>query len=150
MSEQATYEGLIADARKAGEEHGRAAASWYFDGNTPDETYAAVLRGIEDGDPAVLDTFPSSPLSGEWAGEPTPDSVLEAIGAPADDGSDETDTLRDELLRAYEDGFYEASADEIERVARLQVTVWPTPIRCGYNRDGRCSRACVTYCGDIR
>src|SRR5579863_6038527 len=33
---------------------GNAAASWVFDGNTPEEEYQRVLRGIEEGDPAVL------------------------------------------------------------------------------------------------
>lgn len=121
VSDTTTYETLIAEARAKGADHGRAAASWYFDGNTDEGTYVAVLRGIEDGDPEILDTFPLSPLSGEWADEPTPASVLEELGVPEDDGSGKDDTLRDEILGAYEDGFYEASADEIERVARLQT-----------------------------
>jgi hypothetical protein len=115
------------EARQAGAEHGKAAASWYFDGNTSDETYAAVVRGIEEGDPAVLDTFPSGPLSGEWADDPTPRSVLEELDVDAEDES------QDEYLQAYEDGFYEASSDEIERVARLQVfTVEPYAWPGGY------------------
>ena len=109
-------------ARAAGEEHGRAAASWYFDGNTSDETYAAVLRGIEEGDPQTLDTFPSSPLSGEWVGDPTPRSVLEDLDV------EEDDDCADEYVSAYEEGFYETSAHEIERVARLHVLKCP---ECG-------------------
>ncbi|MTW08796.1 hypothetical protein GM524_13085, partial [Streptococcus pneumoniae] len=53
-----TFGGLRKDARKAGTIAGKNAAGWFFDGNTSDETYAAVLAGIEAGDPAVLDTFP--------------------------------------------------------------------------------------------
>jgi hypothetical protein len=102
-------------ARAAGADHGRAAASWYFDGNTSDETYRTVLIGIEQGDPLIMDTFPSSPLSGEWAGDPTPRSVLEDLDV------DEEDENADEYVQAYEDGFHEASADEIERVARFHL-----------------------------
>ena len=41
-----------------GYEHGKTAGTWVFDGNTPQATYAAVLQGIEDGDPMVLDQLP--------------------------------------------------------------------------------------------
>jgi hypothetical protein len=109
------YETLLSEAEKAGVEHGRAAASWYFDGNTSRETYEAVLRGLEDGDPAVLDTFPSSPLSGEWADDPTPASVLEALGV------EENDDAADDYLGAYESGFSDAVMFEIEGAARYQV-----------------------------
>jgi hypothetical protein len=34
------------------------AARWYLDGNTDEETYRRVLKGIEDGDPRVLDSLP--------------------------------------------------------------------------------------------
>jgi len=102
-------------ARQAGSEHGRAVASWYFDGNTTAETYATVLKGIEEGDPEIMESLPSSPLSGEWAGDPTPASVLEDLGVDPDDDS------ADDLLSAYEDAFYSASSEEIERVARLQI-----------------------------
>jgi hypothetical protein len=104
-----TYDTLIEEARRMGEERGREIASWYFDGNTTDETYAAVPRGIEDGDPEILDTLPSSPLSGEWAGDPLPADVLEALEVS------EEDDAADEYLSAYEDGFSQASADEIEK-----------------------------------
>ena len=110
-----TYETLIAQASEAGAEHGRAAASWYFDGSTDRATYAAVLRGIEEGDPAVLDTFPHSPLSGEWADDPTPATVLDELGV------DESDDAASDYLDAYELGFTEAVEFEIARVARLQV-----------------------------
>jgi hypothetical protein len=111
---------ILEASREAGREHGRAGASWYFDGNTSDETYARVLQGIEEGDPEILDTFPHSPLSGEWAGDPTPSHVLEGFGVRLEHDS------ADEILRAYEDGFSEAVQNEIERVARehAPTDVW--------------------------
>ena len=96
-----------------GREHGLAAASWYFDGNTTDETYRAVLKGIEDGDSAVLDTFPAEPLSGEWADDPTPNTLQHEFGIRDED--------LDDACTAYEDAFHTAVEEEIERVARLQT-----------------------------
>lgn len=43
---------ITAAAGKLGRDAGKAAASWTFDGSTPEGTYRRVLRGIEDGDPA--------------------------------------------------------------------------------------------------
>jgi hypothetical protein len=110
-----TYDVLIEEARRMGEERGREVASWYFDGNTTTETYAAVLRGIEDGDPEILDTLPSSPLSGEWAGDPVPTDVLATLGV-----SHDSDAV-DEYLDAYEMGFAMASQDQIEETARTMT-----------------------------
>jgi hypothetical protein len=110
-----TYDVLIEDARRMGEERGRAAASWYFDGNTSTETYATVLQGIEDGDPAVLDTLPSSPLSGEWAGDPVPADILSELGVEHDSDAAE------DCLWAYEEGFSQASQDMIEETARTMT-----------------------------
>jgi hypothetical protein len=46
---------IVAKAEELGRDVGKAAASRVFDGNTPEEAYQRVLRGIGDGDPAVLD-----------------------------------------------------------------------------------------------
>lgn len=128
------YDALCTDANRLGSEHGSAAASWYFDGNTPEHVYRSVLIGLEDGDPAIYDTFPSAPLSGEFADEPTPASVLAELGV------DEDDDAADDYLRMYEDGFAVAVADEIERAARAQVFAvepyaWPGGYPIGYLTD---------------
>lgn len=107
-----TYDALMEHAHALGADHGRSAASWYFDGNTPRETYEAVLRGIIEGDPATYDTFPASPLSGEWAGDPTPADVFSALEMCEDDDA------ADDALRMYEDGFGVAVSETIERMAR--------------------------------
>ena len=46
---------LAARAAEFGRDADNAAATWVFDGNTPEEAYKRVLHGIDDGDPAVLD-----------------------------------------------------------------------------------------------
>lgn len=99
---------IMDEAYRMGRDHGRDAASWYFDGNTSIDTYATTLAGIRDGDPAVYDTFPASPLSGEWAGDPTPATVLAALGLSDDDDD------ADDALAMYEDGFGVAVANVIE------------------------------------
>lgn len=91
-----------------GYEAGAAAGSWVIDGNTPDETCARILRGLEDGDPEVIDSLPSSPLSGEWAGDSTPRDILAAVDV------DEEDERAEDLLRAYEDAYSVGVSREVE------------------------------------
>lgn len=100
------------DARTRGAEDGRAAGSWVIDGNTSDQTTRAILQGIEDGDPAVLDAFPSAPLSGEFADGLLPRDVLGWYGMTEDDDA------ADAILTAYEDGFSSGVVEEVERSAR--------------------------------
>lgn len=104
-----------AEARKLGAERGLAAASWVFDGNTPQRTYRAFLRAWDDGDPVLDNYAPTSGwLSGEWADTPTPDTLARDLGIT---DPDEIDAACD----AYEDAATEAYWAELERVARLMV-----------------------------
>lgn len=100
---------LLFAARKLGDEHGKAAASWYFDGNTDDGMYAKVLKGIEDGDPAIYDTFPSEPLRGT--------KLFEEIYA----GERQVSLYGDDLVQTYEFSYEQALQDEIERMCRYQL-----------------------------
>lgn len=118
-----TYDEAETKMREAGAEHGRNAASWYFDGNTPLETYRTVARGILDGDPEVMDTLPNSPLSGEWADEPTPSSVFRDVldldlHAESSFWGPETTS---ELLDAYEEAFDEAVTSAVMRDCNIQL-----------------------------
>jgi hypothetical protein len=93
--------------RQDGSEAGRAAGSWVTDGNTSPETFRAILKGYEEGDPAVMDYAPS-PLSGEWAGE----SMPEILGESADD---------DEIATAYEESYIDAFWCEVLRSCRYAL-----------------------------
>ena len=104
------------DARARGVEDGTAAGSWVLDGNSTEETARAILDGIEDGDPMILDALPSAPLSGEFADGLLPRDVLGWYGMSEDDDA------ADDVLRAYEDGFSEGVTDEAERSARAMLT----------------------------
>ncbi len=110
---------ILRAARKDGRDAGKAAASWCFDGNTTRETYLAFLKGAEDGDPAVLDRFNLPNLSGEYADDPTPQSLAEDYGISEDDKRAEW--LIDDLCTEWENAAHTAFWDELERVARFQV-----------------------------
>ena len=56
-SDEISLEDACEAARRIGAGHGRNAASWCFDGNTPAETYRIVARGLADIDPLVINAF---------------------------------------------------------------------------------------------
>lgn len=111
-----TFDALCADAAALGRDAGLASASWVFDGNTDESTYRAVLAGIEDGDPMVLDSFNWPNLSGEWVGDPTPQSLMSELGA---DGL--TPEEEDDLCRIWEESASDAFIGEVERTARYML-----------------------------
>lgn len=95
---------MDSEAYKAGYEHGKAAGSWVFDGNSSEESIRLVLKGYEDGDPAVMDMCPC-PLSGEWAGESIPE-LSDRFGIDLSDDDNATE---------FEDGFSTGYWDEVCR-----------------------------------
>lgn len=97
--------------------NGKAAASWVFDGNTNRETYAHVLKGIEDGDPEVMDSIRTPSLSGEFADDYSEAQLMSDIGWVPNDGTD----MRDELAEQYNTEVSAAFWHEVERAARYQV-----------------------------
>lgn len=117
-----TTEQAYEQARKLGAEDGLAAAGWMFDGNTTRETYAAVLRGIEDGDPEILDTLPAPDLSGEWADGRTPESLALDCGLEVNMSTSDADAETvTGLCEEYEQAFNTAADAEIQRVARYHL-----------------------------
>jgi len=110
-----TYSKAIARAEKLGAAAGKQAGNSYFDGNTPRETYEIVLKGIDDGDPAVLDQLPSCILTDEDAAEVYEDIVTD-INREDSESVEEND-----LIEIYADAFNLAATREAERVARYQL-----------------------------
>jgi len=100
---------------------GRAPSRWWLtalgyswlvhdaahDGNTPQAEYARVLKGIEDGDPEVMDTYR------EFAGDYSEDQLMADAGWVPHDGTD----LRDELAEQYNSEVSAAFWHEVERLA---------------------------------
>lgn len=105
-----------AKAKLIGAAEGKARASWFFDGNTTTTTYRAVLAGLDDGDPAILDTLPSADLSGEFAEGRTPKTLAEDCGLADAEGE-----IVEELCNAYEEAFNTAAEQEIERVCHYHL-----------------------------
>ena len=108
----ATWQELLKQAESLGRETGNNAASWYFDRTETNlDNYRRVLNGIRDGDPMILDTFPSAPLSGEYAGDMTPKTLFELLRA--------TDRQVLEhgvgFCEAYEEGFFSAFQESVEQ-----------------------------------
>lgn len=116
-------------AHKLGRRHGINAGSWYFERDTAPD-YKAVLKGIEDGDPEVLDSLPGTPLSGEFADSMTPQKLLERIGVdfwvgheqerPGGLNQNESE-FEAHLCDLYEDGFREGVEFEITNTCRFHV-----------------------------
>jgi hypothetical protein len=98
----------MSDAYKAGYERGEASGSWVIDGNTTETTAQRILKGINEGDPEVMDMQPA-PLSGEWAGESIP-ALSDLYGL---------DLFDDEVATEFEDGFTEGFWSVVESDAAL-------------------------------
>ena len=98
-----------------GKSAGKAMASWVFDGNTDPANYARILKGIQDGDPEVLDNLATPNLSGEWADDPTPQTLAYDLGIETDDGR------LDDLCTLWEDAAHLAFWGEIERTCRYHL-----------------------------
>lgn len=110
---------ILRQARKDGKRTGEAAASWVFDGNTPQETYQRVLKGLDDGDPAVYDSLRTPNLSGEYADDPTPRTLAEDYDITEE--RDPDGFLLDKVCTAWEDAASQAFWREIERVCIYQL-----------------------------
>lgn len=120
-----TIEAAIVKAREIGADHGRSAAGWWeqdaIGGRATGDvrpTARAVLQGLEDGDPQVLDAIPGPDLSGEWADGYSPRRLLDDVGANDGDASF-IDGLVSDLCDAYEKGFSETCEAAIVAACRL-------------------------------
>lgn len=111
----ATYDEAILKATEIGVDHGTDAASWVIDGNTTEEAIRRLHKGIEDGDPEVLDQLPTTWLSGEFA-----DTYSERDLSEDCEYSD-SDEGWDEIVGAYTDAFNSAVVFEVSRITTLHL-----------------------------
>src|SRR5918996_2580379 len=90
----------VREARYLGHDAALSAATWL----EMSETDATSI--LEDIDPAVLDQYAPPNLSGEWAGDPTRDSLtFEVTGLSFDF---DRDRYADAIAEAWEEGVSEA------------------------------------------
>jgi hypothetical protein len=106
--------------RQRAVEDGKAAAGWYFNGPTNHDVDKCILKGINEGDPAIMDTLPIPDFSGEGSDSKSWEDVLKDEGLCLGSGMGRDDG-RDDLLQVYEEVFRDAAEDEIvlEIVRRL-------------------------------
>ena len=95
-------------------EDGTARGSWVVDGTSGERFIRDLLRRYEDGDPEAYDLEPA-PLSGEYADDPTPNTVYRSLGMSDEDV--ERDDPAGQLLTDYEIAFSEAFWAEVYRSA---------------------------------
>ena len=100
-------------AENLGRDKGRADAGWVGidSGNA-----AAILQGIEDGDPEIMDMMPA-PLSGEWAGESIPELMNESGINHYKINKDDWDTWMETYEEAYSDAYWA----EVDRTCRYHL-----------------------------
>ena len=127
-------------AKEDGFQSGRNVASWIdqdlFGGRAKDGKAAArrFLKGIDDGDPEILDMIPSSPLSGEWAGDRTSkDVVCNALSL--DDGEfdimsdtvcaldmeDEFQSMFEQICSSFEESYYDSARETLVKAAKAAI-----------------------------
>ena len=107
---------IAAKVTEIATQHGMSAASWVFDGNTDRATYERMLRGIDEGDPEILDSVREPSLAGEYGDDWTERDLACYLDIDPDDSE-----LSDQAASAYEDEVRSVFWAEVERVARFQT-----------------------------
>jgi hypothetical protein len=103
---------FIAEATRIGRLHGRNAASWVeIDAGNAGK----ILAGIEDCDPAILDSFREPSLSGEYAGDYGDRDLAADL-----DIAEDSDAL-DDAASAYLDAASAAFWEAVETSCRAQL-----------------------------
>ena len=147
MSEidKATWDHALEAMRHAGREAGLSAAEWweqdaiggYATAGDAIESARLVLKGIEEGDPEILDQLPWLDLSGQWADGPNAREIytdaIDFDGKPEFDSMPEhwwdsaLDDVRDELIDTYRDAYNDRMRDRIEEMCAAHVDNCDTP-----------------------
>jgi hypothetical protein len=119
---------VIEAAERLGRAHGGNAAQWYWDRTSPElDDFRKVLKGIEDGDPAILDTFTQPSLSGEYADGMTPQALYYNVDATKkqiqNSGSEICDAYETGFSAGYEDAITDSCLEGMRRDVVFNVTV---------------------------
>lgn len=93
--------------RRRGHRDGENAGGWMLQEYREDplSALALAIKGIEDGDPMILDQLPSPRLGGEFADDPTWEGIIEdeLNRRPSDDGDQ---SLEEEYRQAFDEGLH--------------------------------------------
>ena len=121
----AEFKKVVSAASQLGEQHGRNAAAWWEQDNIggrvsshvdTEEVARRVLSGIEEGDPAVYDSFPQVNLSGEWKDSMTPTMLMIQVGV-----CDVPPVEESEICDAYETAAQCGVEHEIAKLCRAHL-----------------------------
>lgn len=104
------YAQMEAKMSEAGAEAGRNSAAWWENAMFNATDAANIMRGIDDGDPEILDGLPFLDLSGQWADGQTPWSIYHDV-SEQDWPSYDDCTGREELVDVYRDA-HDAAVNE--------------------------------------
>jgi hypothetical protein len=116
-----TFYGTERDRLEArGYKDGHAAATWFAPQD--ERTARWILDGLDAGEPEVIDYLPAPRLGGEWADEPTWSNVL------ADEGCEDSDDGRPELLDAYQYAYSCAAERAVVRSCRAMLGLVPADL----------------------
>ena len=115
--------------RAAAAEAGGHAADWWAQDTiggraTGDVRLVArrILTGINDGDPAVLDTLPSLDLSTQWADSPSEADLYTSAAGDAAAWQTLSGRQREEVIDAYRDAFDTAALDRVCELCELAAS----------------------------
>ncbi|MEW9530629.1 hypothetical protein [Microbispora sp. NPDC049125] len=123
------WQDLLAQMTARGTEDGKNAASWWqqdaLGGRATGDTRTAarrILKGIEDGDPQILDELPAADLSGQWADGTTEQSLYDDAKQPEWPTYHDLDDDSSEIGDAYRDAYDQAVVDEVTRYCRDELS----------------------------
>jgi hypothetical protein len=114
---------LIQAAKQVGCEHGKKKGGFVQGLGLNSKAAKKILEGYEDGDEHIMDLCPS-PLSGEWADDPIPMTILDEIANHIDaqylrgvslDG--DTDDVLDAYESAYREAFWKETIESCKKIA---------------------------------
>lgn len=123
---------LVEDAIKAaaelGKRHGESAADWIIQDSWggrvtrgEKEAASAFLKGLENGDPAIMDGFNPPNLSGEYADDMTPQRLMDHCFRFEDDYAECAD-YEDDICLSYEDAASEAFWNTLQQSAESVIS----------------------------
>ena len=117
---KAELNNLVGEAEELGRNEGHDAGGDFWNVRWGEDEIRRLYNGIQAGDPQIMDELPSAPLSGEWAGDRTPQTLLIDLGV-----EDEEELTPEEIVEvcdSYENAWNLESQQAIEETCLYYLT----------------------------
>jgi hypothetical protein len=124
----------LAHARYLGADAAMAAATWL------EVSEADAQSILDDVDPEVMDRYDGPNLSGEWADDPTPQSIAREVGANDGDIAFYGIDLLDDVATAWESGRDDVWGDALQAHALRVVGRIDDALKVERDLESRVSR----------